>query len=298
MIIRVQFLLALCLMALSADAVWAQRAVNERHAVVPSGFIRIALPEGAVRVIGWERDSLAVSGSVPEAFAVEITKQGAKVGSWSDGPNTGAGRITVYVPARSQVWVKTTGADINIASITGGLDLFSVSGSVTITGNPREIYAETMAGEINLNHVKTASARVKTASGVIKTSGDVADLTAVTVSGDINSAMSSFGRARLESVDGQIRYFGVIPGAAVLDVINHAGSITMVIPPQTAADFVFNLYEADLQDEFGIKKRWMMSNKFKGKEMAFGVGDRPTARVMIRSFKGQVSIRRLDADVK
>jgi DUF4097 and DUF4098 domain-containing protein YvlB len=289
-----RLLLTLVFLGATAQHAAAQRKINERRAVVPAGFIRIAVPEGEVRVIGWNRDSLAVTGAAAAGFTVEITKQGAKVGYWTESDTKPANStVTVYVPARSQVWVKTAGAAIVVASLTGTLDLFSVSGAVTVSGNAREVYAETMAGAINLNNLKSLAARVKTASGVIKVDGEVADLTLVSVSGDINSSMSSFGRARFESVDGQIRHYGPIPPAAVLDVINHAGSITLVIPPKTSADFAFNLYDADLTDEFGIKKRWMMSNKFKGKEMTFGIGDRPNARVTIRSFKGPVAIRRI-----
>jgi DUF4097 and DUF4098 domain-containing protein YvlB len=289
-----RLILILVLLGVTAQHAAAQRKINERRAVVPAGFIRIAVPEGEVRVMGWDRDSLAVIGAAATGFTVEITKQGAKVGHWSEGDTkAGNSAVTVYVPTRSQVWVKTAGAAISVASVTGTLDLFSVSGSVTVSGNAREVYAETMGGAINLNNLKSAAARAKTASGTIKATGDVADITAVSVSGDINSSMSSFGRARFESVDGQIRHYGPIPRAAVLDVINHAGSITLVIPPKTSADFAFNLYDADLTDEFGIKKRWMMSNKFKGKEMTFGIGDRPNARVTIRSFKGPVAIRRI-----
>jgi hypothetical protein len=285
-----RLLLACVMIASLADHAFAQRRINERRAVVPAGFIRIAIPEGDVRVIGWERDSLVVTGTAAAGFTVEITRQGAKVGHWTDNDaRTGASQITVYLPQRSQVWVKSAGAGIHVASVTGTLDLFSVSGVVTVSGAPREIYAETMGGAINLSDVKASVARVKTASGTIRVGGDVADLTAVSVSGDINSA-SAFGRARFESVEGAIRHAGPIRDAAVVDMINHTGSITLTLPPKTSADFAFNLYDADLTDEFGIKKRWMMSNKFKGKEMTFGIGDRPTARVTIRSFRGAVHI--------
>jgi hypothetical protein len=290
---RLLFLVAM--FASCADHAFAQRRINERRAVVSAGFIRIAIPEGDVRVVGWERDSLAVSGTAADGFTIEVTRQGAKVGHWSDsGAPTSVSQVTIHVPHRSQVWVKTGGGNINIANVTGALDLFSVSGAIVVAGAAREIYAETMGGAITLSDVQANAARVKTGGGAIRLAGDVADVTAVSVSGDINSALTTFGRARFESLDGQIRHYGPIPDAAVMDVINHNGGITLIIPPKTSADFAFNLYQADLTDEFGIKKRWMMSNKFKGKEMTFGIGDRPAARVTIRSFKGPVAIRRME----
>lgn len=291
-------IIAVVWLAAAAGSLHAQRKVNERRAIVPNGFIRIFMLKGMVTVTGWDKDSLAVVGVVHEPpgekFSVGITKQGAKLGLWSE-DETGVqnSQITVYVPRRSQVWIKTTAANVNVSQVEGGVDLFSVSGTVGVFGSPREIYAETMGGEINVN-AKTASARLKTASGAIKTAGKIGDLTAVSVSGDVNASALAFGRVRLESVDGHVRYHGAIPGGSVMDLINHAGAITMTLPAQTTADFAFNLYEADLSDDFGIKKRWLMSNKFKAKEMTFLVGDRPSARVTIRSFKGPVSLHRID----
>ena len=294
------FFVALVMLGASAGNAFAQRKIDERRAVVPTGFIRIFAHDGFVRVVGWDKDSLAVTGSVHEPpadkFVVEITPRGAKVGLWGEaGAKLQPSNITVYVPRGSQVWVKTGGANVDVAQVNGALDLFSATGTLNVSGTPRSIYAETMGGGVNVLNIKTPAARLKTASGAIRTNGIINELTAVTVSGDINAAMQSFGRARIESVEGQIRYVGAIPPQAVMDVINHAGSITLIIPPATSADFAFNLYEADLVDEFGIKKRWMMSSKMKSKDMTFGVGDRPSARVTIRSFKGPVAIRRQPA---
>ena len=54
-----RFLVVTALLATSASQAFAQQRINERRAVVPAGFIRIAVPQGAVRVVGWDRDSLA-----------------------------------------------------------------------------------------------------------------------------------------------------------------------------------------------------------------------------------------------
>jgi hypothetical protein len=299
MIRIVPAVLLIMLMSGVARDAHAQRKIEERRAAVPAGFIRIFAHDGVVQVRGWDKDSIAVMGTVNESatdrFVVEMTPRGAKLGFWGESAaKLAPSSVTVWVPQRSQVWVKTSGANVDVAGVNGALDLFSVTGNLGVSGTPRSIYAETMGGNVQLTNASTASARLKTASGMIRTNATVTDLTAVTVSGDINASLESFGRARIESVDGQIRYFGALPSLAVMDLINHAGSITLVIPQSTSADFAFNLYEADLVDEFGIKKRWMMANKQKAaREMTFGVGAGPAARVTIRSFKGPVAIRRM-----
>src|SRR5687767_5571244 len=174
-------LLIALLLHTAVEQAHAQRKVNERRAVVPSGFIRIFAQQGEVQVVGWEKDSLYVSGTVVdppgERFSVGITKQGAKLGVWGEEEaDAKPSNITVYLPRRSQVWIKTSGANITVMNIEGGLDLFSVSGAITVSGAPREVYAETMGGEISFANARTTSARLKTASGGIRVSGEASDI--------------------------------------------------------------------------------------------------------------------------
>jgi hypothetical protein len=293
--------LALCLLVFGAvltNSAVAQRKLNERRAVVPNGFVRIFLLSGSVTVIGWDRDSLLVTGSVSEPvgdrFGIAVSPKGAKLGLFSD-VETGVGpsHITVRVPHRSQVWVKTTSADIRVSAVLGGLDLFSVSGSIDVQDAPREVYAETMGGEISL-HATSSVARLKTAGGALRVSGSIADLTAVTVSGPINVANPDFQRARIESVDGDIRYAGTIPRGSGLDITNHAGAIDLILPADVSADFAVSLYAGELIDEFGARKKLMRGDKAKAREVIFALGEKPTARVALRSFKGRVALRKPD----
>jgi hypothetical protein len=290
---------ALCLftlLALFSNSALAQRKLNERRAVVPNGFMRIFSLSGSVTVIGWDRDSLVVTGTVWEPsgdrFAVGVTPKGAKLGLWSDSDApTKPSHIVVYVPSRSQVWVKTTSADIRVSKVSGGLDLFSVSGSITIGDAPREVYAETMGGDVVLD-ANTSSARIKTAGGTLRVTGTIADLTAVTVSGPINVASANFQRARIESVDGDIRISGAIPRGSGLDVTNHAGAIDLLLPPDATADFAVSLYSGELVDEFGVAKKQVGGSKMKARELVFALGEKPVARVSLRSFKGRIALRK------
>lgn len=286
--------LALLLFAGSAPA---QRAIDERRAVVPNGFVRIFILSGSVTVIGWDKDSLAVSGTVWEPsgdrFAIGLTPKGAKLGLWTDtDQKIKPSDIVVHVPRQSQVWVKTTDADIRISDVAGGLDLFSVGGAIAIAGAPAEVYAETMGGQIAL-HANTRSARVKTASGAVQVSGAISDLTAVTVSGPINLASVTFARAIVESVDGDIRYTGTFLPGSTLDATNHAGAIDLLLPRAVAASFSVSLYNGELKDAYGIANKFKGGAEQKTREMRFALGKTPSARVTIRSFKGRVSLQKL-----
>ncbi|HEX6559560.1 MAG TPA: DUF4097 family beta strand repeat-containing protein [Longimicrobiales bacterium] len=288
--------LALLLLTFCAGNAAAQRTINERHAMVPDGFVRIFLLAGSVNVIGWDKDSLAVTGTVWEPpgdrFGVGITPRGAKMGLWSDvAENVKPSNITVYLPRRSQVWVKTTDADTRVSAVAGGIDLFSVSGSMYITGAPSEVYAETMGGEITLSG-NTQSARIKTAAGALHVSGSIADLTAVTVSGPVDVVKTSFARARIESVDGDIRFTGPLPARSMLEVTNHAGAIDLYLPAKSSASFAISLYEGKVVDEFGNVGKYAAGQPFKARELKFALGSAPSAQVTIRSFKGRVALRK------
>jgi hypothetical protein len=300
--LRLWVWLAIAVLAATEQG-YAQRKINERQALAPDASIRVVAQQGEVRIIGWEKDSIAVIGGVNETpsnkFALHVSPngKGAKLGMWQEhaGEPAPASALRVYVPRNSSVWVKTTGASIS-ASTTGMLELISVTGSIYVTNAPRTVTAETMAGDIHIN-AEPASVRAKTASGHITVAGTAAEVTAVTVSGNISVGLEKFARARFESVDGHIRYFGAIPAQALVEFVSHAGPITLSLPPKPSAEFSFNLYEAELSDDFGIRKRWL-STPTKAREMTFSLGDRPTARVHIRSFKGPVAIRQASANVK
>ena len=289
-------LCALACLALLSNSAAAQRKLNERRAIVPNGFVRIFTMTGSVTVIGWEKDSLVVTGTVWEPpgdrFAVGVTPKGAKMGLWSDlETNLKPSHITVHVPHRSQLWVKTTSANVRVSGVTGGIDLLSVSGALDVSGAPREVYAESMGGQITLN-ATTSAARLKTASGALRVNGSISDLTAVTVSGGIDVS-ASYQRARIESVDGDIRYRGALPPRSAIELTTHAGAIELSLHPATSAQFALNLYAGEFIDSFGITKDIASSGKQKAREVTFDIGKDPSARVTLRSFKGRTVLRKL-----
>jgi hypothetical protein len=272
----------------------AQRSIDERVPASPSGYIRIHNMGGSVRVTAWDRDTIAVTGSVWETksdrFEIHSGEGGAKLGLWNDtGGPVRPSTFEVRVPRGSHVWVKTGSADIAIEGVRGGVDLYSVTGRITLTGDPREVFAESMGGGIDIT-ANTRSVRATSASGDIAVRGAIADASVRTVSGDLLIEGIQFERGRFESVEGDIRYTGEIGRSSLLDFVNHSGAVEFILPPKVAADFVVSTFEGGLDDRYGVRAESRQS-KLKGTELTFTIGG-GGGHVTVRNFKGRVVLRR------
>jgi hypothetical protein len=285
----------LCLAAwASALPASAQRLVDERFPAAPDGHIQIMNIAGSVKIIGWERDSIIVTGTVHDTptqrFAIHRSEAGVKIGIWDTtiervSPST----IEVRVPERSQVWVRTGSAAVFVAGIAGGVDVNSVGGAIEIEGAPREAFAESMTGTIVLN-VRTAVARAKTVTATVRIHGVITDATATSVSGGILIEHADIARGSFESVDGELRFIGVIRPAATLSFVTHAGAVEFLLPAAASAQFRVGSYDGALTTEFDVPIRTMAS-KIKGSEQNFTLGD-GGAQINVRTFRGRIVVRR------
>src|SRR5215216_4620484 len=128
----------------------ARVAVERRAAIAADASIRLAGAITSLRVVGWDRDSLVITGTMPKGWRFDggvaggaTLGRGAKffIEAPGDDYPTGA-TLEVRVPARARVWAKSGSADIEVSGVTGGLDLNIVGGSVTVSSAPREINIE------------------------------------------------------------------------------------------------------------------------------------------------------------
>src|SRR2546429_2732039 len=119
--------LALALGARGAAAQAPRDSVNRdqvagRWPFAGDGSVRIVNPSGRIRLIGWDVDSLAVSGRGPGRLAAAGTASVRKL------VVTGRAELEVHVPRGARVWVKSASADIDVVGVDGTLDLNSVAG--------------------------------------------------------------------------------------------------------------------------------------------------------------------------
>lgn len=278
------------LTALSASAPLSaqQRFQDGRHADRDAS-IRIINLAGSVRLTGWDRDSVAVTG-VPGDSTIRLFIGGSgralKLGvDQPEGAPPGwATDLDVRVPAACRVWIKTAAGEIDADNLAGEVSAITVGGRIRVGGLLRELTAESMEGNIEIA-ASAANASVRTASGSIVLRGVLREVEASTVSGELLVGMTGpIQRARLESISGNVSFKGPLEEDGSLEVESHDGDIELRMPPTLPATYDLNAYGGAIHNELAPK------NAAAGGAQHVVIGS-GAARIVVRTFKGTVIVK-------
>lgn len=273
-----------------------QERIEHRRPLARDGSLRIYNLMGEMRITGWDRDSVVVTGTITagDRFFMGGGPQGVKLGIDNRAGETtnNPAMLEIRVPAGARVWVKSAGAPIHVAGVSGGVDLYTVGGDVHVSGRLRELSIETMDGDVEIA-AEASWLRAKTASGGIAVRGGGEDIGLATVSGRILLAGSGFERAKLESVTGDVRVEGAPARGGTLAVDGHSGAIELRLPRDIAADFDLTTISGSIDNEL-TAARPTSGREMRGRELRFsaGGGGASSASISVNSFKGRILLRR------
>jgi hypothetical protein len=292
----------MALVLLGVEVAGAQQRVNQRVAVARDVAIRVWLPAGSIRLIAWDRDSLAIEGDVGTGerfvfggggtavkFSVGAPMSSVKFGV-EDLPAGQASRpshLTAHLPRNARVNVRTVSATIEASDVSGWFN--SVSGNIRLTGDAQEIQAETMEGTIDLA-VSAPWIRTRTASGALTVAGRIEDLGAATVSGNLTVTTHGLARAKLESMTGTIVMSAQPTDESVIDIDNHNGVVELRLARDFAGDFDLTSVAGTITNSFS-KHLPAAGRKDLGQTLVF-VTNPAGPRLVVRTFKGPILVRR------
>jgi DUF4097 and DUF4098 domain-containing protein YvlB len=249
----------------------------------------------SLKVIGWQKDSLVMTGSLPKESRFEPAMGGGGapvtgVKFYIEGTTTAnaSGSLELYVPVGATVWAKSGSATIDVTGITGGLDLNIVGGSISVNGNPRELNIESMDGNVVVSGAPNWM-RAKTASGDVTIRGSCTDLGVTTVSGTISVREGSFERTRLESVTGNVTFGAGVARAGSLLVDSHSGTIELQIG-KASLDIDATTITGSITNNVSTR-RPTPGREGRGEELTLSLGT-GEARATLRSFKGNIRLTR------
>jgi len=150
--------LGLALLPPAAVAQSREQRLDRRMAVDQDVSIRIHNMAGSVRIEAWDRDTLAITGTISDAatnrFFIGGSRRAAKMGI--EGPlelDQAPAHLFIRVPARAKVWVKSATANIVMSGLEGGIDAFSTSGNIRISQARDDAGANCTSGWIRMERI-------------------------------------------------------------------------------------------------------------------------------------------------
>lgn len=267
----------------------AQVRVDRRLPADRDVSLRIYDLVGAVRVVAWDRDTVAVAGTLgaPGQLAMGGTPRAMKIAvGQQEGPNPGPpATLEVHVPRTARVWIKTASAPVTVEGVRGGLDLYTVDGDIVVVGDVRELRAESMDGGITVTGTP-AWARLKTAAGDIALRGGGGDIGLTSVSGAVMVSDGVVDRARLETVTGAITFAATMVRGGSYDVDSHAGRVELRIPPRLGVDLEATTLHGTIDGPVVAAH----ARNGDGRNFTLVTGD-ADARITARTFKGPIHLR-------
>jgi hypothetical protein len=280
------------LAAAFASPAAAQQRIVRGIAAASDATIRVYNMSGSTTIAGWDRDSVALVATLePGASRVYIGGSRSAIKLGIEEPAGGRPRavhLELRVPRGSVLWVKAADASIAVDGVQGGLDLYSVTGSVQVRGAPSTVRAESMEGLVSID-ARTPWARVKTASGRVELAGDIADLAVTTVGGEVRVAASRQARARIESVTGAVVVTGRPTRGGAWEIETHSGPVTLSLAPDTDAEITVHTFGGEVRTELG-QVGTRREDDLAGSEFAILAGSGGTS-ITVRTFKGPVTVR-------
>ena len=291
---RIFMILSLALIL--AGTALAQQRIDESREVDKDATISIENLAGKVTVTGWSKHEVRITGTLDEkAEELRISGSGDHLEIEVRYPdrvkNIDEGSVLeVMVPHGSDVEVSCVSADISVAEVRGELDIETVSGEVTLRGEPAAIEVETVSGSLDVD-VSTDTAALACISGDIVIKGVRRELECSVISGSIEvDAGKDLESLDCETISGDVAVTGHLPRGAEWSLSAHSGDITLDILGKVNARFQIETFSGKIHDIFG--HRASRESKYApGEELNFSEGD-GSASVEIEAFSGDVRVRR------
>src|SRR6185503_2219285 len=160
-------------LALAVDAGAAER-VDARRNAAPDGVVSIDNAAGSIKVIGWDRAEVAVTGDLgPGAEGLDLSGNGRRttIDVSTDGnPNHVQSHLEVKVPAGSRVEINGFMADIAVSGVKGEVSAETVNGGIVISDAPREVSANTVNGTVEISGA-TRLVKAESVNGAVTITG-------------------------------------------------------------------------------------------------------------------------------
>jgi len=270
-----------------------QQTIRRGWALAPDGAVKIHNLVGRVRVVGWDRDSVAVEGTMPASlrFFGGGARSGVKLGIEGDQQGAASAAVlTLHVPATANIAVRGAATDIDVEGLLGVVDLATVSGRLNVIGSPRSLTVETMDGALTIIGSPEVL-RARTASGALSWEGTARQATLTSVDGSVRVTQGPLERARIETISGRVTVSAALQTSADLSIETHSGNIELALASGTPARLTADAARITGDRITPSERTVARPGEPRVIDLNAAVAGAVTASVSVRSFKGHLIVR-------
>lgn len=308
----------------AAGSAGAQERVDQRRSTGSTGVVEIHNVAGSVRVVGWNRNEVHVTGELGRGTErLDLVPEGDRLVVRVVLPRRSSSRgsdIEVRVPARKTVRINTVSADIEARDLAGNVEARAVSGDVVTRGRLREVFVQSRSGDAAFDG-QAERVHAESVSGDVSVGGTVRDaVEASSVSGDVSvtaatgevrvnsvsglvEVASMRGRAEVSTVSGDLRLSGrqlegsfqtvsgnvFVSGDLARDgtttIESHSGTVEVRLAPPLSVTGDVTTFSGGITNDIPGARITRSARR----EQRFTVG-RGEARLSIRTFSGDVKL--------
>lgn len=288
---------------ITAAAAFGQEAVERRKPASGDGTVKITNVAGAVRVIGWHRDSVAIQGVLgPEIEELTFTtdERATKIrvvpSREYHGRLVTGTDLEVRVPAASHVAVRTAAGPISISGVFGAVDLESVEGRIEVAGSPRFIHVRSVGGDIDLQG-RSKVVRAHSMSGAIRIARAAGYLDVSTVSGEAIVRGRDVWEGKASSISGDLRFEGDFSPNGSFTFESNSGDIELVLSAGATADFDVTMFGGQVELEGPVRAAVEAGapggsgpgSSVQRRDLSFSIGG-GGALIKVKTYKGDLRI--------
>jgi DUF4097 and DUF4098 domain-containing protein YvlB len=281
----------------------ARQSVDETRHASRHADIEVYNVAGSVRVIGWDRAEVQVTGTLGRGteglefdsdeddvyIEVEVPSGGRRGEQQFD--QVYGSDLEIRVPERANVEIDSLSASVEVIGVDGEITITTVRGGVIVDGSPRELNVNTGSGDVVVD--AGAGAReidLISGSGSVELYAEGSEVSVETVGGDITVVGLGLLDTSLGSTAGSIHFTGDLVGTNDYDFESFHGGITVILPADVSAVIDASSFAGGIQNDFGFEPRSSERGKV-GKRLDFEVGG-GEADVFIKTFSGSIEIRK------
>jgi DUF4097 and DUF4098 domain-containing protein YvlB len=280
-------------LAHSSPAKAAERAEVTRPAT-REGSIAIHQVSGSLKITGWDKDQLSITGTVDDESKLEVDGDPGDLHIRVKGNRDHGGEshadLVIKLPAKCRLDVSVVSADIDAADLAGRLEAKTVSGAITVRGKLREMSLKSVSGNVKAQGVLEQT-HIKTVSGDVTLSDASGELSVKTVSGKVSIAGVSVARSELKSVSGGIEMNADLKGDGTFEMESQSGDFLLTLPATAQATFDISSFSGKIESDFAHEtatKSFGPGSSTHFSTGASGAG----AHVSIKTFSGNVRVRK------